>query len=105
MRMRTSLPSATSPMPPGSAVMATKTAWSEAAWQDVLTFRQADARMFKTIGALIRDIKARPSKGLGSPQPLQHALHGWSSRRISGAHRLVYRIVIHHGSDQRLEIV
>jgi toxin YoeB len=85
--------------------MATRTAWSEAAWQDVLTFRQADERIFKTIFDLIRDIKARPSKGHGSPQPLQHALHGWSSRRIAGAHRLVYRIVVHHGSDQRLEIV
>ena len=85
--------------------MATRTAWSDSAWQDVLTFRQADERMFKAIGDLIRDIKARPSKGHGSPQPLQHALHGWSSRRIGAAHRLVYRIVIHHGSDQRLEIV
>jgi toxin YoeB len=72
--------------------MATRTAWTEAAWQDALTFRQADERMCAAIGELIRDIKARPSKtrpskGLGSPQPLQHALHGWSSRRLSAAHR------------------
>jgi toxin YoeB len=85
--------------------MATRTAWSDSAWQDVLHWRQADARIFKTIGELIRDIKGRPSKGHGSPEPLQHALHGWSSRRIAGAHRLVYRVIIHHGSDQRLEIV
>jgi toxin YoeB len=85
--------------------MATRTAWSDSAWQDVLHWRQADQRMFKAIGELIRDIKARPSRGHGSPQPLQHALHGWSSRRIGAAHRLVYRVVIHHGSDQRLEIV
>jgi toxin YoeB len=85
--------------------MATRTAWSDTAWQDVVHWRQADQRMFKAIGELIRDIKARPSKGHGSPEPLQHALHGWSSRRIAGAHRLVYRIVIHHGSDRRLEIV
>jgi toxin YoeB len=85
--------------------MATGTAWSEAACQDVLHWRQADQRMFKAIVELIRDIKAKPSRGRGSPQPLQHALQGWSSRRLSAAHRLVYRIVIHHGSDQRLEIV
>jgi toxin YoeB len=85
--------------------MATRTAWTEAAWRDVLAFRRSDERTFKIIAELIRDIKARPSKGHGSPQPLQHTLHGWSSRRISGAHRMVYRIVIHHGSDQRLEIV
>jgi toxin YoeB len=84
--------------------MATKAAWTEAAWQDVLQWRQADERTFKTIGELIRDIKARPSKGHGSPEPLQHALHGWSSRRIAGAHRLVYRIE-GYGRDQRLEIV
>jgi toxin YoeB len=84
--------------------MATRTAWTEAAWQDLL-YWQADARTFKTIGELIRDIKTRRSKGHGSPEPLQHALQGWSSRRIAGAHRLVYRIVIRHGSDQRLEIV
>jgi toxin YoeB len=84
--------------------MATRTAWSDSAWQDVLTFRQADERTFKAIGELIRDIKARPSKGHGSSQPLQHALHGWSSRRISAAHRLVYR-VRGDGGDRRLEIV
>jgi toxin YoeB len=84
--------------------MATRTAWSDSAWQDVLYWRQADERIFKTIFELIRDIKSRPSKGHGSPEPLQHALHGWSSRRIAGAHRLVYR-VRGHGSDWRLEIV
>ena len=83
--------------------MATRTAWTEAAWQDVVHW-QADERMFKAIFELIRDIKARPSKGHGSPQPLQHALHGWSSRRIAGAHRLVYRFE-GYGSDRRIEIV
>ena len=29
--------------------MATGTAWSEAAWQDVLNWQQADERMFKAI--------------------------------------------------------
>ena len=39
----------------------------------------------------------------GTPQPLQHALQGWSSRRIFGEHRLVYR-VSGKGREQRLEI-
>jgi toxin YoeB len=84
--------------------MATRTAWTEAAWQDILQWRQADERMCAAIGELISDIKARPSKGHGSPQPLQHALHAWSSRRIAGAHRLVYRFA-GYGGDRRLEIV
>jgi Txe/YoeB family toxin of Txe-Axe toxin-antitoxin module len=84
--------------------MATITAWSDSAWQDVLYFRQADERTFKAIGELIRDIKARSSKGHGSPQPLQHALHGprrWtgSGLRTSPGHRRVHRFVYSAGND------
>jgi toxin YoeB len=56
------------------------------------------------IDELIHDINGVPFKGLGRPQPLQHALQGWSSRRIFGAHRLVYRVA-DKGREQRLEIV
>jgi Txe/YoeB family toxin of toxin-antitoxin system len=45
----------------------------------------------------------RSVQGLGRPEPLQHALQGWSSRRIFGEHRLVYR-VSGKGREQRLEI-
>jgi toxin YoeB len=81
-----------------------KTAWTEAAWQDYLHWRQADERMRARIDELIRDIDGVPFKGLGTPQPLQHALQGWSSRRIFGQHRLVYR-VSGERREQRLEIV
>jgi toxin YoeB len=80
-----------------------KTAWTEAAWHDYLHWSQSDQRMRARIDELIRDIKGVPSKGLGRPQPLQHALQGWSSRRIFGEHRLVYR-VSGKGREQRLEI-
>jgi len=56
------------------------------------------------IDELIRDINGVPFKDLGSPEPVQHALQGWSSRRIFGEHRLVYR-VSGKGREQRLEIV
>jgi toxin YoeB len=62
---------------------------------------RADAR---ADDELIRDIKGLPFKGLGTPQPLQHALQGWSSRRIFGEHRLVYR-VSGERREQWLEIV
>jgi toxin YoeB len=41
---------------------------------------------------------------LGKPEPLKHALAGWWSRRITGEHRLVYRV---SGKDaaQLIEIV
>jgi toxin YoeB len=68
------------------------TAWTEAAWHDYLHWRRADERMRARIDELIRDINGVPFKGLGTPQPLQHALQGWSARRIFGQHRLVYRV-------------
>jgi toxin YoeB len=81
-----------------------KTAWTEAAWHDYLHWQQADERMCARIDELIRDIEGVPFRGLGRPEPLQHALQGWSSRRIFGEHRLVYR-VSGERREQRLEIV
>ena len=80
-----------------------KTAWTEAGWQDYLHWSHADERMRARIDELICDIKGVPFKDLGRPEPLQHALQGWSSRRIFGQHRLVYR-VSGKGREQRLEI-
>ena len=40
---------------------------------------------------------------LGKPEPLRHELAGWWSRRISGEHRLVYR-VIGHRRDEMCQI-
>jgi toxin YoeB len=81
-----------------------KTAWTEAAWHDYLHWSHADARMRARIDELISDIRGVPFKGLGTPEPLHHALQGWSSRRIFGEHRLVYR-VSGERREQRLEIV
>jgi toxin YoeB len=61
-------------------------------------------KILACIGALIKDIKRNPSKGLGKPEPLKHALQGWWSRRILGEHRLVYR-VSGKGGEQRVEVV
>jgi toxin YoeB len=81
-----------------------KTAWTEAGWHDYLHWQQADERMRVWIDELICDINGVPFKGLGTPEPLRHALQGWSSRRIFGEHRLVYR-VSGERREQRLEIV
>jgi toxin YoeB len=81
-----------------------KIAWTEDAWQDYLHWQQADEKILVSINALIRDIKRNPFKGLGKPEPLKHELQGWWSRRISGEHRLVYRVSGKRG-DQQLDIV
>jgi toxin YoeB len=44
------------------------------------------------INDLIKDTRRQPFKGLGKPEPLKGNLAGWWSRRISGEHRLVYRV-------------
>jgi toxin YoeB len=81
-----------------------KIAWTEAAWQDYLHWQQRDEKILASINALIRDIRRDPFKGLGKPEPLKHALEGWWSRRISGEHRLVYR-VSGKGAEQQIEVV
>jgi len=81
-----------------------KTARTEDAWQDYLYWQQTDEKILNSINDLIKDIKRDPFKGLGKPEPLKHTLQGWWSRRISGEHRLVYRV---SGKDdnQQLDIV
>ncbi|UFZ06515.1 Txe/YoeB family addiction module toxin [Bradyrhizobium ontarionense] len=79
------------------------TAWTEDAWQEYLGWQKEDERVLEAINALIKDIKRDPFKGLGKPEPLKHALQGWWSRRITGEHRLVYRVT-GKGETQQLEI-
>jgi len=60
--------------------------------------------MLARINLLIEDARRNLFKGLGKPEPLKGDLSDWWSRRISGEHRLVYRIVGKAGADQRIEI-
>ena len=81
-----------------------KTAWTEDAWQDYLYWQKTDEKILTAINVLIKDIKRDPFKGLGKPELLKHTLQGWCSRRISGEHRLVYR-VSGKDEDKQLDIV
>jgi toxin YoeB len=80
-----------------------KLVWADDAWQDYLHWQQADPKILVAINDLIKDVKRDPFRGLGKPEPLKHALRGWWSRRITGEHRLVYR-VSGSGNDQQIEI-
>jgi toxin YoeB len=80
-----------------------KTAWTEQAWEEYLEWQREDQKILSIINELIGNIKKDPFKGLGKPEPLKHHLSGWWSRRISGEHRLVYR-VSGCGGDQQLDI-
>jgi toxin YoeB len=80
-----------------------KLVWADDAWQDYLHWQRVDSKILVAINDLIKDVKRDPFRGLGKPEPLKHALQGWWSRRITGEHRLVYR-VSGSGNDRQIEI-
>jgi toxin YoeB len=75
--------------------------WTAGAAQDYRWFRARDSRIAARIDRLIEEIKRRPSAGIGKPEPLRGTLTGWWSRRITGEHRLVYRVVGKGASPRR----
>ena len=74
------------------------------AWQDYCHWQSADPDVLGKLSALIENTRRQPFTGLGKPEPLKGALAGFWSRRITGEHRLVYR-VIGTGDAQRLEVI
>jgi toxin YoeB len=78
--------------------------WTAAAWDDYTYWQRVDQTKVEKIKALIEDIRENdPFKGLGKPEALKHDLSGFWSRRITGDHRLVYRVTGAAGVQQ-LEI-
>jgi toxin YoeB len=80
-----------------------KITWTSLAWEEYVQWQTEDQKILASINELVKDIKRNPFKGLGKPEPLKHHLAGWWSRRISGEHRLVYR-VSGKGESQQVEI-
>ena len=80
-----------------------KLAWTAPGWEEYLYWQKTDKAVLAKINELIRDALRTPFTGLGKPEPLKDNLKGWWSRRITGEHRLVYR-VIGTGESQQLEI-
>ena len=60
--------------------------------QDVRYWVEADRDVALRIFQLIEAILGDPFVGIGKPEPLKHQLKGAWSRRITGEHRLVYRV-------------
>ena len=69
-----------------------KPVYSEQAWDDCLYWQKTDRKLLLRIHTLIKEISRSPFEGTGKPEPLQHALAGWWSRRINDEHRIVYRL-------------
>ena len=74
------------------------------AWRDYVDWQRTDAKVLERINALITECARDPFRGTGRPEPLRQNLTGWWSRRITGEHRLVYRV---RGSEdaQAIEIL
>ncbi len=79
-------------------------AFTDAAWEEYLAWQSVDPTVLDKINQLIADIRRSPFRGIGKPEPLRGDLAGWWSRRITGEHRLVYRLS-GAGRAQTLEIV
>jgi toxin YoeB len=67
--------------------------FSRESWEEYLYWQDTDQQTLKRINLLIKDTLRDPSRGIGKPEPLRHTLQGYWSRRITGEHRMVYRIV------------
>jgi toxin YoeB len=81
-----------------------KLLWAADAWEDYVHWQQTDAAVLAMINLLLTEIRPRPYAGLGKPEPLKGNLSGWWSRRITGEHRLVYRVA-GAADAERVEIV
>ena len=79
--------------------------FTENAWQDFEYWMDTDPETFEKIRSLLKDIGRNPFQGLGKPEPLRFDLKGYWSRRITGEHRLVYKIEGKKGRDQKCIIL
>ncbi|HRJ59939.1 MAG TPA: Txe/YoeB family addiction module toxin [Azospirillaceae bacterium] len=77
--------------------------WADGAWDDYLRWQTESPDTLARINVLIKDARRSPFRGVGKPEPLKGSLQGWWSRRITGEHRLVYRMT-GSGDAQALEI-
>ena len=73
--------------------------FSDDAWEDYLCWHATDPKTLKRIHQLIKEIMREPYRGIGKPESLKHAFQGYWSRRITGEHRIVYRM---SGGDLRI---
>ena len=79
--------------------------FTQNAWEDFNYWSDNDIKVSERIRELINEIKNDPFKGTGKPEALKHDLKGYWSRRITGEHRLVYRVDGKKGEDQRCTII
>lgn len=81
-----------------------KLVFDREAWAEYVAWQAEDAKIVERINALIGECLRDPFRATGKPEPLRRNLAGWWSRRITGEHRLVYRVT-GKGEAQALEVL
>ena len=66
--------------------------WDRAAWEDYQYWVTNDKKTLKKINRFIKECQRTPFSGTGKPEPLKENFSGFWSRRITGEHRLVYKV-------------
>ena len=72
-------------------------------WEDYTHWQSNDGDVTVRINRLISEICRNPFTGIGKPEPLRQNWAGWWSRRITGEHRIIYRVTGKE-DERRLEI-
>ena len=79
--------------------------FTENGWEDFQYWIATDDTIAGKIKDLLNEIRKTPFQGTGKPEPLRHDLKGFWSRRITGEHRLVYKVEGKKGRDQKCFII
>lgn len=66
--------------------------WDKTAWEDYQYWVTNDRKILRKINALIKECQRTPFAGTGKPEDLKQNLSCFWSRRITGEHRLVYKV-------------
>lgn len=74
--------------------------WDQNTWEDYLYWQQTDKAVIKRINMLIKECLRTPFEGIGKPEALKANFSGFWSRRITGEHRLIYKVY-----EDRIHIV
>ena len=67
--------------------------FSPTAWQHLQFWIENDRKTALRILRIIEEIKRDPFEGIGKPEPLKSDFKGFWSRRITDAHRLIYKYI------------
>lgn len=79
--------------------------FTENAWEEFEYWIDTDSKVVLKIKELLKDIRRTPFQGIGKPEPLRYDLKGFWSRRITGEHRLVYKVEGKKGINQKCFII